>query len=86
MKEEHHNEICHLNLNEFLPVDENIGNRIREFVLHIKNKSHLNMTDEDLIYVITRNDFVFLVGLLVKEYEEFRMTNLISKDNETFES
>jgi len=83
MKKEHHNEIHYFKLNEFFPIDKNVENRLREFVLHIKDKSHLS--DEDLIYVITRNDFIFLIGLLVKEYEDFIKTNPISEDNENFD-
>ncbi len=83
MKKEPHNEIHYFKLNEFFPIDKNVENRLREFVLHIKDKSHLS--DEDLIYVITRNDFIFLIGLLVKEYEDFIKTNPISEDNENFD-
>lgn len=64
-----------INLDDFLPVNEDIKKREMEFVLHVIENTELDFSDEDLIYVITNQDFLLILSVLVREYETFRQRN-----------
>lgn len=65
----------YFNVDELFPIEDDIKKQEKEFVKRFIEKSKVNISDEDQIYVIPNQEFIYLLSIVIREYETFRLTN-----------
>jgi len=68
-------EIPTLNVEDLFPVDDHIRSQEKNFVRRFKEKTTIDILKEDQLFVISNSDLLFLISVIVRDYESFRFNN-----------
>lgn len=64
-----------MRLDEILPIDEDIRKQEREFVKQFMKRSKMDFTEEDQVLIIKNDEFLYVISIIIREYETFRLNN-----------
>jgi hypothetical protein len=71
-------EIPTLNVDDLFPIDDHIRNQEKDFVRRFKEKTKIDILKGDQLFVISNNDLLFLISVIVRDYESFRFSNQLN--------
>ena len=68
-------EIPTLNVDDLFPIDDHNSNQEKDFIRRFKEKTKIDILKDDQLFVISNNDLLFLICVIVRDYESFRFSN-----------